>query len=51
MAASVSWRYIGAYTLHTWENRDAWATATAVSSGSTDRVELAVGWVLTVGYT
>ncbi len=51
MAASVAWRYIGAYTRQAWEKRDAWALATEVSAGSMWRSAMAVFCSLTVGYT
>ena len=49
--AVVTWRYIGAQTLHCWENRDAWTIAAARSAGWTVRSALAPGSVETVGYT
>ena len=43
------WRYIGAHTLQTAENRDACASAALISAGSIVRSALAVACVLTVG--
>jgi len=44
MPLIVRWRYIGAYTSQTCEKRDAWALATAISSGSIFRFATAVFW-------
>ena len=49
--AAVRWRYTGAQTEQTWENRAAWATAAPTSAGWILRSALAVRCVLTVGYT
>jgi hypothetical protein len=51
IAVRVTCRYIGVYTLHTCENRDACWTAIAFCSGSISRVAFWVFWPLTVGYT
>ena len=50
-APAVAWRYIGAHTLHTCENCEAWATAAPISAGWTVRSALLPGSVETVGYT
>ena len=49
--AAVRWRYIGAQTRQTCENRDACAMAASTSVGWTVRSALADRSVLTVGYT
>ncbi len=49
IAASVSWRYIGAKTRQWVENRAAWYWAIAICSGSIDVSALVVGCPLTVG--
>ena len=59
IAGIVSCGYIGAYTLHTCEKRDAWLSAMASSSFSMASVALGMSspfslkfsWLLTVGYT
>ena len=50
-APDVACRYMGAQTLHTWEKRDAWAKAAAVSAGCTVRSAFVPDSVETVGYT
>ncbi len=50
-AVSVICGYIGAYTLHCWEKREAWSIATCVSWGSISRFAFSVFCSLTVGYT
>ena len=49
MARSVSWRYMGAYTRHSWEKRAVWAVATLVSAVWMVRSALSPGSGLTVG--
>ena len=50
--ALVRWRYVGAHTLHTWENLEACDTAAASTAGvtSADVLDVAADAV-TVGYT
>ena len=50
-AALVACRYIGAHTLHTEENCEAWPSAMSVSSFWIARSELRLASVDTVGYT
>src|SRR6202046_1784667 len=49
--ATVTWRYIGAHTVHRWEKRDAWTIAAARSAGWMVRSALVPGSVETVGDT
>ena len=47
--ATVTWRYMGAHTVHCWENREAWTIAASRSAGWMVRSALAVRSVETVG--